>query len=194
MLDQDLENLLNKFPNGKQHIITLPQGRIYLNDAKDNPDKFIDRNDGTLCLTNSSCNPIELIVLDRFVATTHSSIEACDFCISKKDSSDFIVLCELKDIREIYLQKSLSKATSQLIATYSFLKVDHQIQCRFIYASLGIKLKNSNPAIKRQFLKFNINTYHKNKAVLKASGFDAVFDSFVITDEEPFVVKPAKRK
>ena len=191
MLSEDFEILLSKFPNGDKFIEAIPNGHFYLVDYKINP-KMISGSSGNIKIWNNTNTLLSIIAFDEFVTSNKKSPSGCDYLISKNDCSDFIVLCELKDIRIDYIDKTNNAAMKQLINSFELLSsIDIIGNYRYIFGIMGVKLKNSNDNIRRSYKAFTQFSRYvvppKTKTLLKDYGFTDVFTNFRVMNEDPFV-------
>lgn len=190
MLSADFNKLLLKFPNGEKFIGTIPNGRFYLVDYKINP-KMLSTSSGNIIIRNNTGTLLSIVAFDEFVTSNKKNPSGCDYLISKSDSSDFFVLCELKDIRIDYLQKTNDAAMNQLINSFDMLSSFGIVgNYNYIFGIMGVKLKNSNNSIKRSyksFMQYSYRVPQKVKTLLKNHGFTDVFTNFRVSNDIPFV-------
>lgn len=191
MLSEDFKILLSKFPDGEKFIEAIPNGHFYLVDYKTNP-KMISGSSGNIKIWNNTNTLLSIVAFDEFVTSNKKNPSGCDYLISKNDCSDFIVLCELKDIRIDYIDKTNNAAMKQLINSFDLLSSIGIIgNYSHIFGIMGIKLKNSNDNIRRSYKAFTqFSRYivpQKTKTLLKDYGFTDVFTNFRVMNEDPFV-------
>ena len=190
MLAEDFNKLLSKFPNGMQFVGKIPRGRFYLVDYKINHQMF-SRGSGNITICNNTNNSLSIVAFDEFVTSNRKNPSGCDYLISRNDCSDFVVLCELKDIRLDYLEKTNCTAKNQLINSFDLLSsMDIIHNYSFVFGVMGVKLTKSNDNIKSSYKKFVQSSYMvplKVKKMLKERGFTDVFTDFRVRNDTPFV-------
>ena len=190
MLAEDFNKLLSKFPNGMQFVGKIPRGRFYLVDYKINHQMF-SSGSGNITICNNTNNSLSIVAFDEFVTSNRKNPSGCDYLISKNDCSDFVVLCELKDIRLDYLEKTNCTAKNQLINSFDLLSsMDIIHNYSFVFGVMGVKLTKSNDNIKSSYKKFVQSSYVvplKVKKMLKERGFTDVFTDFRVRNDTPFV-------
>ena len=190
MLAEDFNKLLSKFPSGMQFVGKIPRGRFYLVDYKINHQMF-SSGSGNITICNNTNNLLSIVAFDEFVTSNRKNPSGCDYLISRNDCSDFVVLCELKDIRLDYLEKTNCTAKNQLINSFDLLSsMDIIHNYSFVFGVIGVKLTKSNDNIKSSYKKFVQSSYMvplKVKKMLKERGFTDVFTDFRVRNDTPFV-------
>ena len=190
MLAKDFNKLLSKFPNGMQFVGKIPRGHFYLVDYKINHQMF-SSGSGNITICNNTNNSLSIVAFDEFVTSNRKNPSGCDYLISRNDSSDFVILCELKDIRLDYLDKANCSAKNQLINSFDLLSsMDIIHNYSFVFGVMGVKLKNSNDNIQHSYKTFTQHSYSvplKVKKMLKEHGFTDVFTDFRVRNNIPFV-------
>ncbi len=189
MQDNDYQNLVASFPKGIDYVFDLPLGTSYLIDFEFG--EVYNSKSGLIKVINRTDGKLQIIAFDRFVTSNRKNPSGCDYLISKFKSSNFIVLCELKDIRLDYLKNSTEYASTQLINSLKLLRnYGLNAQYPYIYASIGIKLSNANESIKASYKSFVRHPYAIPRKIRKSLidfGFTDVFTNFKVTDDPPYV-------